>query len=396
MGAHVLASSLRSHAAEVVASPVGGRNTRRPVGRTRKNGRADTVISWAGRARPIRPAPCAWYLSFLRLFFPAGAGRCARHSGRKAGSFGWFRVFRATAQHGPRWGGWSVGAFPGGPAGRWRVSFAQPAVVRAGFWPLPLSGCWRCRSPLRRLWVAAQPVIEIFSSGGGARLLLRPLGRGWGFASLVLPSARPPMGHASVLWGGVGGGRRPPPPVSAGPPDGTCPRQVWRVHARMQGARRGPRGRGPSALTVYRVRTQICGNSKCSTRIGSPGLAELRRGLVSRLRAGKTAQGPLPPALGWFRALPAPLLALKTLPQIGQYRQYSRTGYRQEGQTGPKGMITIATSYSVRFIGLLPLTFPSSRGNILSKSVIPLWPAVPYHGVRGFNLLKTGFGLPPC
>ena len=174
MGAHVLASSLRSHAAEVVASPVGGRNTRRPVGRTRKNGRADTVISWAGRARPIRPAPCAWYLSFLRLFFPAGAGRCARRSGRKAGSFGWFRVFRATAQHGPRWGGGSVGAFPGGPAGRWRVSFAQPAVVRAGFRPLPLSGCWRCRSPLRCLWVAAQPVIEIFSSGGGARLLLRP------------------------------------------------------------------------------------------------------------------------------------------------------------------------------------------------------------------------------
>ena len=166
MGAHVLASSLRSHAAEVVASPVGGRNTRRPVGRTRKNGRADTVISWAGRARPIRPAPCAWYLSFLRLFFPAGAGRCARRSGRKAGSFGWFRIFRATAQHGPRWGGGSVGAFPGGPAGRWRVSFAQPAVVRAGFRPLPLSGCWRCRSPLRCLWIAAQPVILICLPAG--------------------------------------------------------------------------------------------------------------------------------------------------------------------------------------------------------------------------------------
>lgn len=372
MGAHVLVSSLRSHTAEVVASPVGGRNTRRPVGRTRKNGRADTVISWAGRARPIRPAPCAWYLSFLRLFFPAGAGRCARRSGRKAGSFGWFRVFRATAQHGPRWVGGSVGAFPGGPAGRWRVSFAQPAVVRAGFRPLPLSGCWAVSHP-SALPLGCRPARYFnLPPGGGARLLLRPLGRGWGFASLVLPSARPPMGHASALWGGVGGGRRPPPPVSAGPPDGTRPRQVWRVHARMQGARRGPRGRGPSALTVYRVRTQICGNSKCSTRIGNPGLAELRRGLVSRLRAGKTAQGPLPPALGWFRALPASLLALKTLPQIGQYRQYSRTGYRQEGHTGPKGMITIETSYSVRFIGHYLLTFPSSRGNILSKSVIPL------------------------
>ena len=343
VGAHVLANSLRSYAAEVVASPVGGRNTRHPVGRTRKNGRADTVISWAGRARPIRPAPCAWYLSFLRLFFPAGAGRCARRSGRKAGSFGWFRIFRATAQHGPRWGGGSVGAFPGGPAGRWRVSFAQPAVVRAGFRPLPLSGCWRCRSPLRCLWVAAQPVILICLPAG-VPVCFCVLGPGVGFC-LARSALRPaPNGARVCVVGGLGGGRRPPPPVSAGPPDGTCPRQVWRVHARMQGALRGPRGRGPSAYTVYRARTQICGNSKCSTRIGNPGLAELRRGLVSRLRAGKTAQGPLPPALGWFRALPASLLALKTLPQIGQYRQYSRTGYRQEGHTGPNGMITIATS----------------------------------------------------
>ena len=262
--------------------------------------------------------------------------------------------------------------------------------------PSLFRGAGRCRSPLRRLWIAAQPVIEIFSSGGGARLLLRP----WAGGAVLPRSFCPPPGPQWVTrlrcGGGGGGGRRPPPPVSAWPPVGTRPRQVWRVHARMQGALRGPRGRGPSAYTVYRARTQICGNSKCSTRIGNPGLAELRRGLDSRSKAGKTAQGPLPPALGWFRALPASLLALKTLPQIGQYRQYSRTGYRQEGHKGPKGMITIETSYSVRFIGHLPLTFPSSRGNILSKSVIPLWPAVPYHGVQGFNLLKTGFGLPPC
>ena len=43
--------------------------------------------------------------------------------------------------------GGSVGAFPGGPAGRWRVSFAQPAVVRAGVRPLPLSGCWAVSLP---------------------------------------------------------------------------------------------------------------------------------------------------------------------------------------------------------------------------------------------------------
>ena len=308
MGAHVLASSLRSHAAEVVASPVGGRNTRRPVGRTRKNGRADTVISRAGRARPIRPAPCAWYLSFLRLFFPAGAGRCARRSGRKAGSFGWFRVFRATAQHGPRWVGGSVGAFPGGPAGRWRVSFAQPAVVRAGFRPLPLSGCWAVSLP-SALPLGCRPARYFnLPPGGGARLLLRPWAGGGVLPRPFCPPPGPQWGTRLRCGGGVGGGRRPPPPVSAWPPVGTRPRQVWRVHARMQGALRGPRGRGPSAYTVYRARTQICGNSKCSTRIGNPGLAELRRGLDSRSKAGKTAQGPLPPALGWFRALPAPLL----------------------------------------------------------------------------------------
>ena len=46
------------------------------------------------------------------------------------------------------------------------------------------------------------------------------------------------------------------------------------------------------------------------------------------------------------------------------------------------------TSYSVRFIGHFPLTFPSSRGKILSKSVMPLWPAVSCHGVRGFAFCR--------
>ena len=308
MGAHVLASSLRSHAAEVVASPVGGRNTRRPVGRTRKNGRADTVISWAGRARPIRPAPCAWYLSFLRLFFPAGAGRCARRSGRKAGSFGWFRVFRATAQHGPRWGGGSVGAFPGGPAGRWRVSFAQPAVVRAGFRPLPLSGCWRCRSPLRCLWVAAQPVIEIFSSGGGARLRLRPLGRGWGFASLVLPSARPPMGHASALWGGwvVVVGPRPRCPL--GPLSGRARAKCGACTPECRGLCAAPGGGGLLRIRYTERELQFAESRSDQPATKARTKPEPCRGLVSRSKAGKTAQGPLSPALGWFRALPAPLL----------------------------------------------------------------------------------------
>lgn len=225
--------------------PLGAANPRRPVGRTRKNGRADTVISWAGRARPIRPAPCAWYLSFLRLFFPAGAGRCAPRSGRKAGSFGWSRVFRATAQLGPWWVGGSVGAFPGGPAGRWRVSFAQPAVVRAGVRPLPLSGCWAVSRP-SALPLGCRPARYLNFLPAGVPVCFCVLGPGVGFC-LARSAFRPaPNGARVCVVGGGGGGRRPPPPVAAGPPDGTRPRQVWRVRARMQGAR-GPRGRGPSA-----------------------------------------------------------------------------------------------------------------------------------------------------
>ena len=182
--------------------PLGAANPRRPVGRTRKNGRADTVISWAGRARPIRPAPCAWYLSFLRLFFPAGAGRCAPRSGRKAGSFGWFRVFRATAQLGPWWVGGSVGAFPGGPAGRWRVSFAQPAVVRAGVRPLPLSGCWAVSLP-SALPLGCRPARYYnFPPGGGARLLLRPWAGGGVLPRPFCPPPGPQWGTRLCCGGG--------------------------------------------------------------------------------------------------------------------------------------------------------------------------------------------------
>ena len=55
----------------------------------------------------------------------------------------------------------------------------------------------------------------------------------------------------------------------------------------------------------------------------------------------------------------------------------------------------MGTSYSVRFIGHYLLTFRSSRGKILSKSVMPPWPAVPYRGVRDFALLKTGLRIAP-
>ena len=252
VGAHVLASSLRSHAAEVVASPVGGRNTRRPVGRTRKNGRADTVISWAGRARPIRPAPCAWYLSFLRLFFPAGAGRCARRSGRKAGSFGWFRVFRATAQHGPRWGGGSVGAFPGGPAGRWRVSFAQPAVVRAGLGPSLFRGAGRCRSPLRCLWVAAQPVILICLPAGVPVCFCVLWAGGGVLPRSFCPPPGPQWGTRLCCGGGGWWSSAPAPGVRLAPCRDAPAPSVARARPNAGGSARPP---GAGAFCVYGIQS---------------------------------------------------------------------------------------------------------------------------------------------
>ena len=218
--------------------PLGAANPRRPVGRTRKNGRADTVISRAGRARPIRPAPCAWYLSFLRLFFPAGAGRCARRSGRKAGSFGWFRVFRATAQHGPWWVGGSVGAFPGGPAGRWRVSFAQPAVVRAGVRPLPLSGCWAVSLP-SALPLGCRPARYYnFPPGGGARLLLRPWAGGGVLSRPFCPPPGPQWGTRLCCGGGM---------VVVVGPRPRCPLGPQTGRARAKCGACAPVCRGPAA-----------------------------------------------------------------------------------------------------------------------------------------------------
>ena len=94
-------------------------------------------------------------------------------------------------------------------------------------------------------WACASSPLFEFPPGGGARLLLRPWAGG---GVLPRPFCLPPgpQWGTRLRCGGGGGGRRPPPPVAAGPPDGTRPRQVWRVRARMQGAR-GPRGRGPSA-----------------------------------------------------------------------------------------------------------------------------------------------------
>lgn len=104
--------------------------------------------------------------------------------------------------------------------------------------PSLFRGAGRCRSLLRCLWVAAQPVIEIFSSRRGCPSASASLGRGWGFASPVLPSARPPMGHASALWGGV---------VVVVGPRPRCPLGPQTGRARAKCGACAPVCRGPAA-----------------------------------------------------------------------------------------------------------------------------------------------------
>ena len=241
------------------------------------DGRPDLAVCWGGRGRPIRPAPCAWYLSFLRLFFPAGAGRCARRSGRKAGSFGWFRVFRATAQHGPWWVGGSVGAFPGGPAGRWRVSFAKPAVVRAGFRPLPLSGCWAVSLP-SALPLGCRPARYYnFPPGGGARLLLRPWAGGGVFPRPFCLPPGPQWGTRLRCGGGWWWSSAPAPGVRLAPCRDAPAPSVARARPNAGGSARPP---GAGAFCVYGVQSANSNLRKLEV------LSSHRK-----LRVGGTAQG---------------------------------------------------------------------------------------------------------
>lgn len=174
--------------------------------------------------------------------------------------------------------------------------------------PSLFRGAGRCRALLRCLWVAAQPVIEIFSSRRGCPSVSASLGRGWGVASPVLPSARPSMGPASALWGGgvvVVVGPRPRWPL--GP-------QTGRARAKCGACApvcRGPAAPGGGGL-LHKRHTE-CEHQFAERRGAQPATKartkpEPRRGLFSRSKAGKTAQGTFPPALGWFRALPASLL----------------------------------------------------------------------------------------
>lgn len=147
--------------------------------------------------------------------------------------------------------------------------------------PSLFRGAGRCRSPLRCLWVSAQPVIEIFSSRRGCPSASASLGRGWGFASPVLPSARPPMGHASVLWGGVVVVVGPRPRWPLGP-------QTGRARAKCGAC--APVCRGPAAPGgggLLHKRYTECEHQFAERRGAQPATKartkpELRRGLDSR------------------------------------------------------------------------------------------------------------------
>lgn len=238
-------------------------NPRRPVGRTRNHGRADLLLSWGCRARPYRPAPCARYRSPVPLVrFCRGVALRPAVAGARAGFPGLCGIVRAAPTL-PACG--LVGCARGlsGRAG-WSLArlVCQPAVVRAGVRPLACRGvCARCRVCASRGRVRPARFIKICRSAGmppggpcpAPPRLWRghPLCAGGWFrrARLGRPrpdgAARPPGrggGLCRVGWGWWSlGGRAPRVRL---PPDGTPPRQVWRVCARMQGAAR-PRGACP-------------------------------------------------------------------------------------------------------------------------------------------------------
>ena len=167
-------------------------------------------------------------------------------------------VFRAPAQLCPWWVGRSVGAFPGGPAGRWRW-LAYPAVVRAGVWPLPLSVVWAV-SLVSALVLVRRParLLKYYLRRGLPSCGLVPWAGLGAFAS-AWPSVRPLLGRGLCvvgglvrcrglcLWclrvGGVWGFCRPPPP-SARSARSACPRT--KCGARSAEGRPGLRGAGAS------------------------------------------------------------------------------------------------------------------------------------------------------
>ena len=198
-------------------------------------------------------------------------------------------------------------------------------------------------------------MIKIFPPAGVALLWACAVGRVGGFCVRVAlcpapPWTRPVRGGGG--WCGVvavpvvpacGGGcvgfvGPRPRSVRRPPRVGMPPRQVWRGVSRtrrpsVSGGRGPPRGAG-----IWRA---------CSARAALAGGNGIQTVLSvgARSYSGRFAQGKLFPRLmaGSVR-LQLRYRKGNRLPQIGQYRQYSLTGYPQKGQRGPSGACTMTSS----------------------------------------------------
>lgn len=232
----------------------------------------------------------------------------------------------------------------GGPLGLRRP---RPGRVSFGPWLVVVAACsapLRASGPLP-LWPAPSAALcsIVVPSGPGLVVLPGGLGRGSGGArlfGLCPPVGLPPLGFLSAPASPLGCSVR----CGAGIPAAPCrpslvvvrPCPAW---ARSRRACR-PLAR---ARAFFRVRSDRGAHPTRKARRGTRRASEPGRGSKVPREGGKTAQGNAcrPPSACSVR-YQLRYQNLKALPQIGQYRQYSRTGYPQKGQSGPSGTMTIS------------------------------------------------------
>ena len=136
----------------------------------------------------------------------------------------------------------------------------------------------------------------------------------------------------------------PPPMLPRGPPLPLFALRWWlsplAPHGRAQGA---PAARWRGRWAFSRVRSDRGAHPTRKARRGTRRASEPGRGVEDPPGGGKTAQGnACRPPSGRTVRYQLRYQNLKALPQIGQYRQYSRTGYPQKGHSGPSGTMIIS------------------------------------------------------